>query len=266
MLEKQLYKLGSRNIELKDLLIAITLIGIVILFLWLIKKALNKNLKIDIGRKFAIFQIIKYFTIIISSALILQLIGIDVTVIIASSAALLVGFGLGMQHLFSDLAAGFIVLSRGTVKVGDIIELEGMIAKVKVINLRTTTVETRSDKNIIIPNSRLTNNKLINWSHSDATSRFEIDIGVDYSSDVNAVMNILKNCAVSNADVLENPEPFVRLSDFANSSLQFQLFFWTKELFRVIQIKSDIRIYLFAEFKKQEINIPFPQLTLHIKK
>ncbi|CAN5423032.1 hypothetical protein BH10BAC1_BH10BAC1_00430 [soil metagenome] len=217
----------------------------------------------DIGRKFAVQQILKYFLLVISASLFLQIIGIDVSVIIASSAALLVGLGMGIQHLFSDFVSGFIVLLDGTIKVGDIIELEGMIAKVKKISLRTTTVETRDDKNIILPNSSLTNKNLINWTHSEVTSRFEISVGVDYSSDVNLVIDLIKKTALENSLILKNPEPFVRLVDFGDSSIKFQLFFWTNDVFRVEQIKSDIRVILLEAFTKHGVKIPFPQRVIH---
>lgn len=139
------------NFEMSDfpiqkaiqIVVLIVLTGLIIL---IAKRAINRSIKMDVGRRFAVQQILKYFLLVIAASLFLQIIGIDVSVIVASSAALLVGLGMGVQHLFSDLVSGFIVLLDGTIKVGDIIELEGMIAKVKLISLRTTTVETRTIK------------------------------------------------------------------------------------------------------------------------
>jgi small-conductance mechanosensitive channel len=95
------------------------------------------------------------------------------------------------------------------VKVNDVIELNGMVCVVQEINLRTTTVLTRDDKYIILPNTDLTRNQLINWTHSDLASRFEVTVGVDYSSDVKQVMQILKAAVDSQMGVLKQPDPFV---------------------------------------------------------
>jgi small-conductance mechanosensitive channel len=108
------------------------------------------------------------------------------------------------------------------VKVNDVIELNGMVCVVQEINLRTTTVLTRDDKYIILPNTDLTRNQLINWTHSDLASRFEVTVGVDYSSDVKQVMQILKAAVDSQMGVLKQPDPFIRFTDFGDSSLIFQ--------------------------------------------
>jgi small-conductance mechanosensitive channel len=128
------------------------------------------------------------------------------------------------------------------VKVNDVIELNGMVCVVQEINLRTTTVLTRDDKYIILPNTDLTRNQLINWTHSDLASRFEVTVGVDYSSDVKQVMQILKAAVDSQMGVLKQPDPFIRFTDFGDSSLNFSIIFWSEELFRVENIKSEMRI------------------------
>ncbi len=264
MFDKFVHTLQHNDFFIKKFVIILLLSVLTWFVLRVAKKSIFTFLKIDSGRKFAFFQIAKYFFLVFYSIIVLQVIGINVSVILASSAALLVGLGLGIQHLFGDLVAGFIILVDATVKVGDIIELEGMISRVKVINLRTTTVETRDQKYIILPNSTLTNNKLINWTHSGITSRFEIDLGVDYGSDIHLVMKIIKNVAASKSEILKDPEPFVRLVDFGDSAIKFQLFFWTEKVFRVEGIKSEIRIQIFDEFQKNGIIIPFPQRTVHL--
>jgi small-conductance mechanosensitive channel len=115
------------------------------------------------------------------------------------------------------------------VKVNDVIELNGMVCVVQEINLRTTTVLTRDDKYIILPNTDLTRNQLINWTHSDLASRFEVTVGVDYSSDVKQVMQILKAAVDSQMGVLK--DPFIRFTDFGDSSLNFSIIFGRKNCF-----------------------------------
>ena len=149
--------------------------------------------------------------------------------------------------------------------VGDVIEINGLVCKVEEINLRTTTVLTRNDKYIILPNTDLTRNQLINWTHSDIASRFEVNVGVDYSSDVKLVMKILFEAAINQPGVLKNPKPFTRFTDFGESSLNFSIIFWSEDVFRVENIKSELRVKIFDKLNENNITIPFPQRVVHTK-
>jgi len=170
---------------------------------------------------------------------------------------------LGMQNLFSDYISGIIILIDSSVKVNDVIEVNGMVCKVIEINLRTTTVLTRDDKYIILPNTDLTRNHLNNWIHNDLASRFEVTVGVDYSSDVKLVMEILKTAVDNQNGILKKPAPFIRFNDYGDSSLDFCIYFWSEDVFRVENIKSEMRIRIFELFKEHNITIPFPQRVLH---
>jgi small-conductance mechanosensitive channel len=184
---------------------------------------------------------------------------------LAGSAALLVGIGLGLQNLFNDFVSGVIILLDATIKVNDVIEVNGLFCRVQKINIRTTTVLTREDKYIILPNSTLTGSQLINWTHGHETSRFEIQIGVDYSTDIHKAIKLIKDIAEEHPLVLKDPKPFIRLFDFGNSSIDLVLLFWSDEVFRVENVKSEIRIKIVDSFRENGIIIPFPQRDVHIK-
>jgi len=134
------------------------------------------------------------------------------------------------------------------------------------INLRTTTVLTRDDKYIILPNTDLTRNQLINWTHGHISSRFEVSVGVDYSSDVPLVMKILQEAAENQNGILKTPECFARFTDFGDSALNFSVFFWTEEFFGAENIKCEIRKRILETFKANNVTIPFPQRVLHINR
>lgn len=196
----------------------------------------------------------------------LQLFGFNLSVLVAGSAALLVRVGLGLQNLFSDFISGILLLLDSSVKVNDVIELNRMACTVHEINLRTTTVPKRDDKYIILPNSHLTKNQLINWSHSNLASRFEVTVGVDYASDIKQVMSLLKETVNNQNGILDVPSPFILFTDFGDSSLNFSIFFRSEELFRVENIKSKMRIKIFESFNANHITIPFAQRVFHINK
>ena len=259
-------QLGDFDLKVSIILKLIALLLLVTILLFILKKTIFKARRIESSRKYSIFRLAKYFVLVLAIVIGLQILTFDLTVLLAGSAALLVGFGLGIQSLFSDFVSGIILLIDSSVKVDDIIEVNGLVCRVQEINLRTTTVLTRDDKYIILPNTDLTKNPLINWTHSDIASRFEVTVGVDYASDVNLVMKIIKEAAENQEGVLKNPAPFTRFTDYAESSLNFSVIFWVEEVFRVENIKSEIRVRIFENFTSNNIIIPFPQRVIHINK
>lgn len=264
ILNYTIFEDGEFNIKVISIIKLLVFFIIVGLLLKIIKKTIYKVDKFDVAKKYSIYSLVRYLIIVISIITGLQLFGFNLSVLVAGSAALLVGIGLGLQNLFSDFVSGIILLVDSSVKVNDVIEADGLICIVKEINLRTTTVLTRDDKYIILPNSSLTTHQLINWTHNDLASRFEVHVGVDYSSDVNQVMHILKQAVDSQNGVLKDPSPFVRFTDFGDSSLNFSIIFWSEDVFRVENIKSEMRIKIFELFKQNKITIPFPQRVVHL--
>ncbi|MFT5252903.1 MAG: small-conductance mechanosensitive channel [Flavobacteriales bacterium] len=266
IIDYTLFKEGDLDVKVISIIKSILFIVAVLFVLKLIRTTIYKIDKIDSSKKYSIYNLVRYFVIFISILTGLQLFGFNLSVLVAGSAALLVGLGLGLQNLFSDFISGIILLLDSSVKVHDVIELNGMVCTVQEINLRTSIVLTRDDKYIILPNTDLTRNQLINWTHSERASRFEVTVGVDYSSDVHQVMAILKQAVDSQPAVLKAPSAFIRFTDFGDSSLNFSIIFWSEELFRVENIKSDIRIKIFELFKENSITIPFPQRVVHLNK
>lgn len=266
ILDYSFFKLDKLSLSLSSIIGIVILIFAVFIILKIIKKSLHRSNKIDIGKKYTIFQLIKYVVTLFTFVVCLQMLGFNITVLLASSAALLVGLGLGLQHLFSDFISGIIILLDSSIAVGDIIEVNNMICKVQKINLRTTIVIGRDENYIIIPNTDLTRGHIVNWTHDKVSSRFRIHVGVSYASDVDLVMKLLKEAAMAHPKIAKTPPPFVRFSDYGESSLNFSVFFWSDEVYRIENIKSQIRIEIFKKFKENNVEIPFPQRVLHLKK
>jgi small-conductance mechanosensitive channel len=265
ILKYELVKIGGDAIHLGSLIRLVIFISLIFFVLFILKKAIKRSSRFDVAKKHSIYSLLKYFIFVIASIYGLQIVGFDLSVLMAGSAALLVGIGLGLQSIFSDFVSGIIILIESTVKVDDVIEVDGVVSIVKEINLRTTTVLTRDDKYIILPNSNLTTSQIINWTHDHISSRFEVFVGVDYSSDVNLVMKVLKNVVLTQEGIQKDPVPFVRFNNFGDSSLDFSVIFWSEEVFRVKNIKSELRVKIFNAFKQNDILIPFPQRVVHIK-
>jgi len=262
----KILEIGKFDLTVSQLLLFFVFLVFVIIFLKLIRKMIYRSKRFDVAKKYAIYSLIKYIIIVVSIVYALRIFGLDITLLFGAGAALLVGIGLGLQSLFSDFISGIIILIDSSVKVDDVIDVNGLVCRVQEINLRTTTVLTRDQNYIILPNSDLTKHQLINWTHSATASRFSIKVSVDYKSDIKLVMRLLKEAAMEQKDILQDPAPSVRFQDYGESSLDFALMFWSEEVFRVENIKSDIRVRIFEKFTQHKIIIPFPHRVIHINK
>lgn len=260
----KLFDFSKINFGLKEILVVILLWLIFYLCLLLLRMGIYRSSKLDEGKKYSIYTLIKYIATVFILILSLQLIGLNLSILLAGSAALLVGLGLGIQNLFSDYISGIIILFDSTIKVGDVIEVNGLVGRVKEINLRSTAILSRDDKFIILPNTDLTRNQLINWTHIENNARFGISIGLSFEVNIEKAIEALKNAALAHRDVLKNPVPFVRLDEFGNSNLVFTLLFWTDNVFRVERIKSEIRLAILNNLKEKNIEIPYQQQIIQI--
>ncbi len=267
-LEFDLLRIGKYNLKVVTLFIALLIIILTRVIIWLIKKSMfrRRNLEhFNEGNTYSLFQIIKYILWIIAIAFILETLGVKVTLLIAGSAALLVGVGLGLQQTFNDIISGIILLSERSIRISDILEIDGDIVKIQEIGLRTSKGLNTDDISIIIPNSLITTNKVINWSHQSNLNRFRIDVGVAYGSDVDLVIKILHESAMEHPEVDYQKLPEARLVNFGNSSLDFQVLFYSSTVFGSARMKSDIRRIINRKFIQSNISIPFPQMDVHMK-
>ena len=230
----------------------------------LIKKR-SERYDLDEGKKFAVIKLIKYFLYLLALALGLESLGFDISILLAGSAAFLVVLGLGVQDIFKDFISGIILLFEGTIKVGDVIEIENLVGVVKEINIRTSLVRTREGIIIIVPNGNFISQNVINWTNSNKLTRFKIDVGVAYGSDVRLVEKLLVECAENHEMITSRPKPFARFNNFGDSSLEFQIYFWSEKIWRIENTKSDVRYSIDEAFRKNGVTIAFPQMDVHVK-
>lgn len=255
-------------IKVSDLVTVLIILFAARILLLLIKKALFRKHKlshIDAGNIYALYQMIKYITWVMAIALILEAIGISVTFLLAGSAALLVGVGLGLQQTFNDVISGIILLSERSVRIDDVLEIDKEVVKIQSIGLRTSKARNRDDISIIIPNSLITTSKVINWSHQSDKPRFSIDARAGYGSDIDLVIKILQESALEHPEVSNIKSVEARLMDFGTSFLDFKLLFFSANIFRIERVKSDIRRIINKKFTEHEILMPYQQLDLHVR-
>ena len=266
ILNNELFEIGDIELKISTLIVFAIFIAVVSLVISLLKRVIYRSNRLSTSEKFSINKILRYAIILIAFIIGLRILGFDITVLLAGYAAVLVGLGFGLQNIFNDFISGIILLLDGSLKVDDIVEVNGRIYVVQEINFRTTTVLGRDENYVILPNSELTKNRVVNWTYNSKVSRFQVDIGVDYATDVIDIMETLKAVAKTTPRVLEKPQPFVRFENYGESSLDFSVYFYTTEIFRAENIKSDMRVEIFKALKAKGINIPFPQRVIRMKK
>ena len=233
-----------------------------IIHLLLLKIYENRNL--ELGSQFAINQLVKYVIYTFTVIYCFKIVGIDMTIILGGAAALLVGVGLGLQQTFNDFISGIVLLFERSVSVGDVLEFDNTVGVVDKIGLRSSTVHTRDNVSMIVPNHLLINERVTNWTNLSDNIRFAVQLSVAYGSDTEKVKRLLIEAAREQEKVLQFPEPFVRFNSFGDSSLNFTVYFFSKEYLIIEDIKSDIRLNIDRLFRENNISIPFPQREVRI--
>jgi small-conductance mechanosensitive channel len=265
VLELSLIKTDDVNITLGALAAVIFAFVATGLLLKVIRNLVSRKLSVDDKNKFiSIFQFIKYIVYIFVIMFALKISGIDVTVLLTASAAIFIGLGFALQQLFQDLIAGVLIILDQSLKVGDIIEIDGKVGKVQKISLRSTKAYTRNERVMIIPNHMFMSDLLFNWTQNSTIIRDNVAVGVAYGSDTELVKNILLEATKKIPIILQMPLPTVFFEDFGDSSLNFAVYFYVSDAFTIPRLKSDLRFEIDRKFRANNITIPFPQRDLHV--
>ena len=198
-------------------------------------------------------------------ALTLNLARIPLTVFAFLGGALAIGVGFGTQTIIRNFISGLIVLMERQVKVGDIVDVDGVTGTVTEVNLRSSTLLGFDGVEAIIPNSNLLENKVTNWTHTDNRVRRVVKVGVAYGSPVRRVAELLLECMQRHGQVLKDPEPRVLFEDFGDSALVFAMYFWLEMRPGVNStvIMSDLRFMVHKALDEAGIAMPFPQRDVH---
>jgi potassium-dependent mechanosensitive channel len=264
------YQIGSLSIRITSLIQGLVILLAVLLlsrmFSRLLQRSIAKKAYLDPGLRYTVGRLAQYLIIAFGVLAALKVaFNLDLTSIAVIFTALSVGIGFGLQYIAADIASGFILLFERPVRVGDHVTIADDEGDVQSINLRTTVVVTNDRVSIIVPNSRLVSQRLINWSYGDPRARIAIPVGVAYSSDVDLVTGTLLQAAKHVDNVLTDPPPKVQFLKFGDYSLDFRLLVWTNRPRLHPQIRSDVNYRIEKLFREAGIEIPFPQTELRVR-
>ena len=266
----QQFTFGRITVSVSGLFVGVVVVVVTLLIArWssaLIERRMANRRHIDPGLRYTICRLVKYLVITVGVLLALkQAFAIDLTSIAVIFTALSVGIGFGLQYIASDIASGFILLFERPIRIGDRVTIGDDEGDVQSINLRTTIVTTNDRIAIIVPNSKLVSQRVVNWSYGDPRARIAIPIGVADDSDIQLVTDTLIEAAHNVPNVLTDPEPRVQFLKFGDYSLDFRLLVWTNQPRRHVQIRSDINYRIAELFRERLIRIPYPTQEFLLK-
>ena len=263
------FTIGNVTISVTDALIGIGVFAGVLIATRMLQRLLSDRVlpqtTLDSGVQNSLSAGFGYLGLILAAALAVSAIGLDLSNVALIAGALSVGIGFGLQNVVNNFVSGLILLVERPIKVGDWIVASGHEGYVKRINVRATELETFQRASVIIPNSELISTSVVNFTHKNKLGRVEVKVGVAYGSDVEKVMQIMRDCLVADPRIAEWPEPYVLFRSFGDSALDFEGRGYLLDVEAILSVSSDYRVALAKAFSEHDIEIPFPQRDLHLK-
>ena len=252
-----------------ELLVAslIILIGIW-LTRWAERKLSNQleQRSVDAGVVQLIRRLIYIVVILLLAITTLDLLNVPLTAFAFITGAIVIGVGFGAQNIINNFISGWILMWERPIRIGDFLELGAMIGSVESINTRFTRVRRIDGVRLMIPNSQLLENTVVNWTIVDRKLRSHVRVGVQYGSDIPKVKQLLDQILADNSDILEEPSPSVIFEDFGDSALIFDAFFWIESApdRSPRGVRSALRFEIARVFKENDVVIAFPQRDIHV--
>jgi len=221
--------------------------------------------KIEPGGRYAINQLAKYILLAIGFISITNELGGSWSQVQWLVAALSVGLGFGVQEIFANMVSGIILLFERPVRIGDTVTIDGITGKVIRIQMRATTLIDMDQKDQIVPNKTFITSRLVNWTLSDPITRVEVPVAIAYGSNLTLARKVMSDTVRSIPNVLATPEPTVLFIGFGENSLNFSIGIFVSEISKRMPAINELHIRLEQAFRENGIEIPFPQMDIHIR-
>ena len=269
-LEVPLLRLGGLTVTPLFLLKFVLLFVFLAVFAGFVRRRLVlrllRNAPVDPGVKYAIARIAAYVVWGLGLLVGLPMVGIELNTLLVAFGAVGIGIGLGLQKIAENFISGVLLLFSRPVKVGDRVRLGDREGTVIEIQGRVTLLRDNDNVVYLVPNSTLISEEVVNLTHNDRVVRYSFPVGVSYASDPNTVRDVLLKVAADHAALLSDPPPDVLFEGFGDSSLNFRLRAYSKEMVEIPDVlKSEVNFKIWYALEDAGVQIPFPQRDLHIK-
>ncbi|MBA6412473.1 mechanosensitive ion channel [Parahaliea sp. F7430] len=226
----------------------------------MIKRAVNPNIVQLVSRAYQVLSLV------VLSLITLELLNVPLTAFAFISGAVAIGVGFGAQNIINNFISGWILMWERPIKIGDFLEIGEARGTVEAINTRSTRICRIDGVHMLVPNSHLLENTVVNWTLLDSLVRTSVRVGVAYGSDVRLTERLLSQAAAEHPDVLKSPSSSVIFEDFGSSALIFDLNIWIHARAErgLRGVRSDLRFRIEELFRENKVSIAFPQQDVHI--
>ena len=237
---------------------------------WVLARFIRTILEVEVFARFtfprgiptAITTVINYFIVISGTIIAFSSLGVSAQQFALIFGALGVGIGFGLRNIIANFVSGIIMVFERPVQIGDVIEVDKTMGEVQSIGSRASTLKTFDGSEVIIPNADFIAKEITNWTLSDKHRRKVVDFKVDFDSDIELILQIMKEVALSHPDVLKDPEPLATFQGFGEYYLEFKLYFWLTD--NLIVAPSEVSIGIYKALKEAGVKMPIP--TTHLQK
>lgn len=231
----------------------------------LLEIGLLQHVPIDAGARYAVTSVCRYLIVVGGVVYAASLLGIRWSQLQWMAAALTVGLGFGLQEVFANFVSGLILLFERPFRVGDTITVDNLSGTVTRIRTRATTILDWDNKEIVVPNKTFITGQLVNWTLSDSVTRVTVAVGTAYGSDPDHVLQVLRDVGSEHPRVLSEPQPTSWLMSFGDSSINFELRVYVAEIRDRLPVSTELGSAIHRRFREMGIEIPFPQVDVHMR-
>jgi len=266
------WKIGASHLSVRTLLEGGLTAGLVMLLtLWVSSAIEAKLLKSSSGSELslrkAVSNAVTSLLLFVGLMLSLSAVGIDLTALSVLGGAVGVGIGFGLQKLAANYVSGFVILAERSMRIGDSVKVDGFEGRISDIKARYTVIRSLTGRESIVPNEMLINSRVENLSLADSRILQSTQVTVAYGTDVDGVMQLLLQACKEQNKVLNDPLPFVTLTNFGADGLEFDAHYWVDEQQAgLLTLKSEINIRILQLLQAEGIEIPYPQRVIHTRK
>lgn len=271
ILDGMSFRVGKQRISVLLILQGIVSVAITILLAlwagsWLERRLMRADL-MDLHLRVVLSKIVRAALIVLAVMIALPVVGIDITVLSVFGGAVGVGLGFGLQKIASSYVSGFIILLDRSIRIGDTVTVDNRIGSVTQMTTRYTVLKSGDGTEAIIPNDTLITSTVVNHSFSDRRVRLALPVQVGYGSPLETAMQIMRDAAKKQPRVLSDPAPKVFIKGFGDNGINLELGIWVDDPEEGhLELRSEINLEIWREFKKQGIEIPFPQREVRVIK
>jgi len=265
------WKVGGTTLSVRNILEGMVTAGaVLIITLWisagiesrLLRSATGGELSLRKAASNAVRAVLMFVGLMMA----LSAVGIDLTALSVLGGAVGVGIGLGLQKLAANYVSGFVILTERSMRIGDVVRVDGFEGQITQINARYTVVRSQTGRESIVPNEMLITQRVENLSLADPKVNQSVSVTVGYDSQVEQVMALLLEAALSQPRVLREPAPAVQLANFGADGLEFSVAYWIDDLENGQgNLRSDLNLAILKTLREHGIDIPYPQRVVHTK-